>query len=473
MAGRRLQARDLLLSVDRSRPATLGRQIEEQLRASIREGTLATGSPLPSTRVLAEDLSVSRGVVVRAYGMLAAEGFIELRQGAPPSVRRIPVGTALVERQKQERKLRFDLRPHVPDVSLFPRHAWLSSQRRALLDAKDAELGYIDTSGLERLRVELAGYLGRARGVVADPDQIVITAGSTHSLSLISRALAQAGVEEIGLENPCHWLWQEVVERAGLRPVGIPVDRHGLVVDGIGASRLGAVMTAPAHQFPTGSALAGSRRTALLEWALENDVVIIEDEYDAEFRYDRPPMRALQGRAPEQTIYLGSTSKTLAPGIRLGWAVMPRHLFQAVAEELSLSVLQISTFEQLAFADFLHRGEFDRHLRTMRARYRRRRDVLVEALHAHLPGRLVTGIAAGLHVVLELERDEIEKSICVLAQERGIAVESLGRHSLPGYDGPAGLLIGYGGIAEPAISSAIGELAQVLEAARPSASVAA
>ena len=469
----RVQARDVLLSVDRARPATLGRQIEEQLREAIREGTLAMGSPLPSTRVLAEDLAVSRGVIVRAYGMLAAEGYIELRQGAPPCVRRIPVGHAPEEERRQEPKLRFDLRPHVPDISLFPRHAWLSSHRRALLAARDAELGYIETPGIERLRVELASYLGRTRGVVADPDRIVITAGSTHSLSLISRALAQAGVEEIGLENPSHRYWRGVVERAGLRPVGIPVDRHGLVVDGIGATQLGVVMTAPAHQFPTGSALAGPRRTALLEWAVENDGLIIEDEYDAEFRYDRPPMRALQARAPEHTIYLGSTSKTLAPGIRLGWAVMPQHLLQAVTQELSLSVLQISTFEQLALADFLHRGEFDRHLRTMRARYRRRRDVLLEALHAHLPGRHVTGIAAGLHVVLELEPYESAEKICLLAQDRGIAVESLDRHCLPGYDGPSGLLIGYGGIAEPAIPHAIAELARVLEAARLSASVAA
>jgi GntR family transcriptional regulator/MocR family aminotransferase len=472
MTPRHLHARDLLVRIDRSGAPGVGRQLEEQLRNALRSGTLTPGSDLPSTRALAEDLSVSRGVVVRAYAQLAAEGYLDLRQGASSCVRGIPF--AEPERApevspppEQRPKLRYDLRAHKPELSGFPRHAWLRSLRRALLSAADADLGYIeDRCGLEQLRTEISRYLGRARGVAADPARVVVTAGSTHTLSLISRVLARRGASSIGFENPSHWLLHAVAQRAGLAPVGIPVDRHGLRLDELSAGNVGAVVVSPAHQFPTGAVLSADRRTELVRWARESGVLIIEDEYDAEFRYDRAPIGALQGLSPEQVAYIGSTGKTLSPGIRLGWVVLPSELVANVGEELFTTVLHVSGIDQLALADFVRRGEFDRHLRRMRTVYRRRRDALVGALETQLPLLPVSGIAAGLHVVVELPSTASETAACEQARARGLAIESLSQHALPGYGGPPGLLIGYGDIPEPSIPFAIDQLAQVLGARR-------
>jgi GntR family transcriptional regulator/MocR family aminotransferase len=348
---------------------------------------------------------------------------------------------------------------------MFPRTAWLRSLRSALATATDGDLGYVDRRGLPQLRGEVAAYLGRARGVVARPDDILITAGSTHSLSLIARALARSGARAIGFENPSHWLLHTVADRAGLQPVGVPVDRHGLVVDELEDAEVGAVVVSPAHQFPTGRALSPERRAALVRWARASGALIVEDEYDAEFRYDRAPIRALHGLSSEHVAYIGSTSKTVAPGIRLGWAVLPAALAEAVAEELWSTMLHIPGIDQLAFGDFIRRGEFDRHLRRMRKIYRGRRDALVAAVERRLPRLAVRGIAAGLHVLLELPRGSSEESICREARSRGLLIESLSQHALPGYSGPQGLLIGYGAILEPAIAEAVEELARAVASA--------
>jgi GntR family transcriptional regulator/MocR family aminotransferase len=467
MSPRQVQARELLVCIDRFGRSGVGRQLEEQLRAAIRAGTLAPGSDLPSGRALAEDLAVSRGVVVRAYAQLAAEGYLDLRQGANPSVRRISQATRMAGASaaaERGPKLRYDLRAHQPELSTFPRHAWLRSLRRALLSAADGDFGYINARGLEQLRAELSVYLGRARGVAADPDRIVVTAGSTQALSLIARALARDGARTLAFENPSHRLLYEVAESAGLTPVGIPIDNSGLRVDELTAANVGAVVVSPAHQFPTGVVLSAERRAELVLWARESGGLIIEDDYDAEFRYDRTPIGALQGLSPEQVAYLGSTGKTLSPGIRLGWVVLPSGLVERVVEELQVSVLHVSGIDQLALADFVRRGEFERHLRRMRTLYRRRRDALVRALETRLPLLRVSGIAAGLHVVVELTSAAAEAAAREQARARGLAIDSLSLHALPGYAGPPGLLLGYGGIAEPAIPLAIDQLAQALAA---------
>ena len=464
MSPRQLHARDLLIRIDRTRRVAIGRQIEDSLREAIRSRTLVPGSDLPSTRALAEELSVSRGVIVRAYAQLAAEGYLDLRQGANPAVRDVLELPSVPSTAPRETRTRYDLRPHVPEVGTFPRQAWLRSLRNALSTATDAELGYIDPHGLEQLRREVSAYLGRARGVAAHPEQIVITAGSSHSISLIARVLARGGVTAIGFENPSHRMLHAVAERAGLAPVGLPVDRDGLIVDALDGVQVGAVIVSPAHQFPTGRVLSAERRAALALWARESGGLIVEDDYDAEFRYDRAPIAALHGLSPEQVAYIGSTSKTLSPAIRIGWAVLPRALAAGVAEELACSVLHLSAIDQLAFADFLRRGEFDRHLRRMRAVYRARRDALVAALDRQLPQLQVSGAAAGLHVVLELPPEIDEAGVCTHAQARGVTVQSLSDHALPGYEGPGGLLIGYGGILDPALPHAIAELATAIAA---------
>jgi GntR family transcriptional regulator/MocR family aminotransferase len=331
-----------------------------------------------------------------------------------------------------------------------------------LTTAVAAHLGYIDNLGLERLRSEIAAYLGRARNVAASPDQIAITAGTTHSLSLVTRVLARQGAHTIGFENPSNRHLHAVAARNGLEPIGVRVDRDGLVVSELAQASVGAVVVSPAHQFPTGRSLSSARRAELVDWAAANEAIIIEDEYDAEFRYDRAPSDALHGLSPERVVYVGSTGKTLAPGIRLGWAVLPPNLLDDVREELALSVHHISGLDQLTFFEFLRHGEYDRHLRRMRSTYRRRRNILVECLNQRFRDINVGGIAAGIHVVLELDCPELEAFTCERARACRIRLESISDHVLPGYGGASGVLIGFGAISEPAVPAAVDELADAV-----------
>lgn len=440
---------------------TMSRQLEERLREAIQSGRLSSGQELPSTRMLAEDLGVSRGVVVRAYGQLAAEGYLTVRQGASP---RVSVLRALQHHSharpasRSTRRIRYDLRPERPDLSQFPRRLWLRSLRQALATATDADIGYIDNQGLPPLREEIARYLARARGVAVTAERVAVTAGSTHALELLGRVMRRRGEHSIAFENPSAGLFHRLVQRAGLEPVGVAVDGEGLLVDQLASLGVRVVVTSPAHQFPTGVALSVGRRRELLRWAEENGGLVIEDDYDAEFRYDRAPIGALQGLAPDRVAYIGTTSKTLAPGLRLGWTVLPADLVAEVTDELASTVLHLAAFEQLAFADFLRRAEFDRHLRRMRGIYRRRRDTLTWVLGRELPQFPVSGIAAGLHLVLELPAG-LEAAAHQAAAERGIALGLISEHALPGYQGPSGLLVGYGAIKEPAIPVAVRELA--------------
>jgi GntR family transcriptional regulator/MocR family aminotransferase len=336
--------------------------------------------------------------------------------------------------------------------------------RESLERARSADLTYTDPAGLWDLRVEVANYLARARGVRAHPELTLITGGSTHALSLVSRVLARRGVTRMAFENPSHPLLRNVAAVGGQTVIAAEVDEQGLRPDSIGSAD--TVFVTPAHQFPTGVVLSPERRVALIAWAQDADALILEDDYDAEFRYDRAPVGALQGLAPDRVVYIGSTGKTFAPALRLGWAVLPEALFDDVSEELFSSLLQISGFNQLAFASFLRRGDFDRHLRRMRQVYRARRDLVVALLGELLPNHRVGGIAAGLHVILEMPSEAAAAAARVEAETVGIVVESLEQHSFAHDAGPAGLLIGYGGLSEPSLEQAIRRLVKLIGATR-------
>ncbi len=327
---------ELLVSVSRDSPATLVTQIEDQLRQAIRSGALRPSARVPSTRDLARQLSVSRRVVVDAYAQLAAEGYLSLRQGARPRVS----ATAARARPapawppaSQPAPARFDFRPSVPDLALFPRAAWLRSVREALRTMTAADLGYGDPRGVWELRVALADYLGRTRGVVAVPEHIVITNGYLQGFGLVCRALAHRGARRIAVENPSNPEDRTVATRAGLTPVSIIVDGDGMRVDQLARGDVDAVALTPAHQNPTGGVLSGERRTALMAWLRQRAATAIEDDYDAEYRYDRSAVGALQGLDPERVVYAGSASKTVAPALRLGWLVVPPALLDAVCDE--------------------------------------------------------------------------------------------------------------------------------------------
>ena len=359
---------EILLSVVRGGGRTLGAQIEDQLRRAIRDGSLREGAQVPSTRDLARQLGVSRRVAVDAYAQLASEGYLSLRQGARPHVS----DNAAVARAAAAQVVpaavrpRFDFRPSRPDLSAFPRASWLRSLRNALATMTDAELGYGDPRGATVLRTALADYLGRVRGVVVEPERVVVTSGYAQGLDLVCHALAATGARRIGMEDPSNLDDQAIVTRAGLEAVPIGVDAEGMRVDELARAAPDAVIVTPAHQQPTGVVLSRERRLSLVAWLRDRRAVAIEDDYDAEYRYDRAAVGALQGLAPEQIVYAGTTSKTLAPALRLGWLVLPGSLLQPVADDKLVADRGASRIEEYAFADFVARGELDRHLRRMR-----------------------------------------------------------------------------------------------------------
>jgi GntR family transcriptional regulator/MocR family aminotransferase len=460
---------ELLLSVARDGPGTLGAQIEDQLRTAVRDGTLHAGARMPSTRDLARQLGVSRRVVVDAYGQLAAEGYLALRQGARPRVAdgAASVAAAADAQLRPARPPRYDFRPSVPDVSTFPRTAWLRSVRQAVTDIADADLGYGDAIGVDALRTALAEYLGRVRGVVAAPARLVVTSGYTQGLGIVCHTLAARGARRIAFEDPGDPEARAIAVRAGLEAVAVPVDDDGLRVDALATADPDAVILTPAHQHPTGVVLSGERRTALLAWLRERGAIAIEDDYDAEYRYDRAAVGALQGLEPERIVYAGTASKTLAPALRLGWFVVPAALLDGVRREKLLADRGSPRIEQLAFADFLARGELDRHLRRMRTRYRARRDALVAAFADALPDATVRGIAAGLHATVELPAGCDERALLAEAERRRIAFETVSDYRLG--DAPAGapptLMLGYAKLPESAIRAGVREIAEIARAA--------
>jgi GntR family transcriptional regulator/MocR family aminotransferase len=458
---------ELLLSVRYGGSRTLAAQIEHQLRCLIRDGALRPGARVPSTRDLARQLGVSRRVAVDAYAQLSAEGYLTLRQGARTLVADVATAAshARPTPQRSAPRARFDFRPSAPDVSTFPRAAWLRSVRHALTTMTDADLGYGDPRGEQILRAALADYLGRVRGVIADPANIIVTNGYTQGLGLICNVLAASGATRIALEDPSSPNDALIAARAGLEPILVAIDEAGTRIDELERSNANAVVVTPAHQHPPGVVLAGKRRTALLTWLRENDAVAIEDDYDAEYRYDRAAVGALQGLDPDHVIYAGSASKTLAPALRIGWLVVPPSLLQAVCDEKSLADRGTARIEQHAFADFLTRGELDRHLRRMRARYRARRDALIESLTQALPEAAILGVAAGLHVTVQLPDRDDEQTICEEARRRRIDLETMSDYH-SNRRAPPTLLLGYANVPEPAIRAGVDELANAVRAAR-------
>jgi GntR family transcriptional regulator / MocR family aminotransferase len=449
---------ELLLALDRGAAGPLRSQLEEQLRAAVRDGLLAPGTALPSTRALARDLGVSRGVVVEAYDQLAAEGYLAARQGAPTRVAEAAFGASGAAREPApQRPPRFDFRPGAPDVALFPRTRWAASLRRALRDAPDARFDYGDARGAPELRAALARYLGRVRGVACDPGRVIVTSGMAQGMALLGRTLVARGIGRVAVEDPWSTPGRDQLAGTGLEPVPVAVDGDGLRVDLLEEAAPDAVVVTPAHQFPTGVVLAPERRAALAEWAIRRGAFVLEDDYDAEYRYDRAPVGAVQGLAPERVVYAGSVSKTLAPALRLGWLVAPEPLAAAIAAAKASDDLGTPVVEQLALADFLERGELDRHLRRTRATYRGRRDALVAALARHLPGCAPAGIAAGLHMVVRLPEAADERVVLARARASGIALYGLSEHAMRP-ERPA-LLLGYGRIAEPAIEPGVRALA--------------
>ncbi|WP_213451759.1 MocR-like pyridoxine biosynthesis transcription factor PdxR [Rhizomonospora bruguierae] len=461
--------------------------LADRLRAAIVDGRLPPGGRLPASRALATDLGVSRGVVTEAYRRLVEEGHVAGRGRAGTVVVAVPVpvpaavpppgpgrtatasagattgpfGAETFEAFRAA-PARIDLSPGLPDLAAFPRAAWLRAERAVLNRAAPADLGYGDPRGTAALRTAVAGWLARYRGIRADPDEVVIVGGVAQALALLAQVLRAEGVTAVAVEDPGSLGARQQVGGWGLATPPVAVDAEGLRVDDLSRCGAPAVMVTPAHQFPTGVVLGGERRRLLARWAASGGLVI-EDDYDAEHRYDRPPVPALRSVMPERVCYAGSVSKLLAPALRLGWALVPpryRDAFVAAKREADLGS---AALPQLVLAQLIGSGELERQLRFLRRRHVRRRDAMLAAVRAHLPGAVVHGAAAGLHLLVALAGVS-DTDLAAAALARGVKAQPLSWHRQRA--GPPGLVLGYAANAPAALEAGVAVLGAVLRELR-------
>ncbi|WP_348789910.1 PLP-dependent aminotransferase family protein [Leifsonia sp. NPDC080035] len=461
---------ELLVRLDRDSAVPLRTQLQTQLRAAIQEGRLAAGERLPSSRDFAASLGVARGTVQDCYEQLRSEGYLVAQTGSATRVAAVqvepiegvgeapPAGVPHVPAARVA-----DFASGVPDLGTIPRDDWTWAIREATRSAPNAAFDYGDPRGDPGLRDVVAAYVRRVRGMNARASQIVVCAGFAQGVALTFRALARRGIDRMAVEDPGSiGTVARAAEAVGGSAVPVPVDEFGIDVAALDASGARAVVLTPAHQWPTGVVLAPERRRELLAWATRRDGIIVEDDYDAEFRYDREPVGSLQGLAPDRVITLGTVSKSLAPALRLGWTVTPPWLADEVAAAKESADRGAPTLDQLALARLIESGRYDRHLRRMRAVYAGRRDALAAALQAHAPTVRLTGLAAGFHAVAHLAPDADEQWIIDEARARGVALYGMSTYRSTRSPHPPQLVFGFGNTSEESIRAGIAAVADIL-----------
>lgn len=463
--------------------------LAREIRGAIADGRLPTGGRLPATRTLAADLRVSRGVVTEAYRRLTEDGHVAGRgrggtvvvavpqvptpSPEPPDHPPAAAGAGLFTAPADDLGVfdalraapaRIDLSPGLPDLAAFPRAAWLRAERSVLAGLTPSDFGYGDPRGTPALRTAVAHWLSRNRGIRADPDDVMIVNGTAQALRLLVDVLRADGVREVAVEEP-----GSLGVRQHLRPLGtppVPVDAHGVRVDALRATGARAVLLTPAHQFPTGVVLGGERRRELMEWARDGGLVI-EDDYDAEHRYDRPAVPALRALLPEHVCYAGSVSKLLAPALRLGWLLAPPAYRDALLDAKRLTDLGTAGLPQLVLAHLMESGDLERHLRLIRRHHRRRRDAMIAAIRTQLPGAVVHGAAAGLHLTITFQEtsrkgayEGSDTALAAAALADGVKVHPLSWHTqLPH---PPGLVLGYAASGTAEIAEGVGVLGRLV-----------
>ncbi|SCG36467.1 MocR-like pyridoxine biosynthesis transcription factor PdxR [Micromonospora coxensis] len=451
-----------------------------RLRAAIADGRVPLGARLPASRVLADELGVSRGVVVEAYQRLTEEGHVAGRGRAgtvvvaapaaaplapvtptppPPEALFVPSPGVEIFDALRTAPARIDLSPGVPDLAAFPRAAWLRSERVVLRHLDAAALGYGDPRGAPALRLAVAQRLARTRGIRVEADEVVVVAGVSQALGLLAQVLHDEGVHTVAVEDPGSLGVRQHLRNWRLDTPPVPVDGHGLRVDALAAAGHPAVLLTPAHQFPTGVVLHGDRRRRLRDWASDGGLVL-EDDYDAEHRYDRPPVPALRAALPERVWYTGSVSKLLAPALRVGWVLAPPRQRDALVAAKRMADLGNAVLPQLVLAELMCSGDLDRHLRLLRRRHVRRRDAMIRAVARHLPGATVHGAAAGLHLTVTYPAGPPDVVLAAEALRRGVKTQPLSWHAQRPY--PAGLVLGYAAIAPGEIEEGVAVLGAVL-----------
>jgi GntR family transcriptional regulator/MocR family aminotransferase len=464
----------LLVTWDPDGDGPAHQRLAAALRAQVNDGRLIPGERLPPSRILADDLGLSRWVVTEAYDQLKAEGYLRARVGSGTVVAGRPLPQAAADRPPGSGPPPLDvpaalgmtdLSPALPDLSSFPRTAWRAALTKALATAGDAELGYPDPIGSPVLRATTAAYLRRVRGLDPAPERLHVTQGVRNAVALLCRALRAGGARRVAVEDPCWPRLRDIARGAGLDAVPVPVDGDGMRVGLLHGLDVDAVFVTPTHQFPAGVPLSASRRLALVEWADAPGRLVVEDDYDAEFRYDRRPVGALAALAPGRVVYLGSASKTLSPALHLGWMVAPDHLDEPLAAARDGIGTLAPTPDQLALAHLISSGAFDRHLRRMRRLYRRRRTAMLAALSGALPGAVAAGMDAGVHVLWRLPDGTDEAGVLARARSRGLTLLGLSECRV-GPGGPA-LVLGYGNVPEHRALAGARALADALPAPTP------
>jgi len=459
-------ASEVLLTLDRSRSVPLRAQLEDQFRQAIRSGRLGAGARVPSSRALAKALGLSRGLVQECYAQLLAEGYLVTRGGSATRVATAATRAAPARHPPQPAppRLAADFASGVPDLASAPRQDWAWAVREACRAAPNSELGYPDAAGHPQLREVLAAYLRRVRSADTSASQVIICSGMAQGLGLVLRALAGHGLTRVGFEDPGSVASITAAAAwAGLQAVPVPVDDRGVDVAALDASGAGAVVLTPAHQWPTGVVLAPERRLALIDWAASREAVIIEDDYDAEFRYDRDPVGALQGLAPDRVVSLGTVSKSLAPALRLGWIASPSRLTETLTRAKQVTDRGSPGLDQLALALLIETGRYDRHLRRMRAEYAARRDVLVQALAVHAPRVRLSGLAAGFHAVAHLPTGTAEHDVIQQARSRAVRLYGMSTYRADHSPHPPQLVLGFGNTTQRAIQTGIALISDLLD----------
>jgi GntR family transcriptional regulator/MocR family aminotransferase len=463
-------APEVLLTIDRRVTVPLRSQLEDQFRQAIRSGRLGAGQRVPSSRALAKALSLSRGLVQECYAQLQAEGYLVTRGGSATRVataaatRTVPARPLPASRPAQ---MVADFRSGVPDLGSFARETWAWAIREACRAAPNTDLDYGDPAGIPRPREVLAAYLRRVRAMDATASRLIVCSGMAQGLGLVLRVLADHGLQRVAWEDPGGiGDITAAAHRAGVQAVPVPVDDRGIDVTALEASGAGAVVLTPAHQWPTGVVLAPERRHALIDWAARRDAWIIEDDYDAEFRYDRDPVGAIQGLAPDRVIALGTVSKSLAPVLRLGWIATPASLTAHLAQAKQLTDRGSPGLDQLALAILIETGRFDRHLRKMRAEYAARRETLIQTLAQAAPAVKLTGLAAGFHAVAHLPPGAAEHAVVTAAAERRVGLYGMSAWRSSRSPEPPQLVLGFGNTGHHAIRAGVAVLADILHKAR-------